>query len=362
MATTTVLIVGAGPVGLVAAIELTRRDIPIRVVDRSEQRTKLSKAVGINSQSLELLEPSGLTERLLASGIRIQRANIWFDGARMLTLDLALARHRFNFILALAQSETERILEEALSERGVTVDRQASLTGFEDHGDRVTAGLRAADGTESEANARRLLGADGSHSRVRQVLDIPFKGARYDETWSLADITLDWPHGYGEINLFLSAGGPMLFTVPIGPDRIRAISQTDDVLGMLPSGTRVETVHWQSTFHVALRQAERYQRGNAYLAGDAAHVHSPAGGRGMNLGIWDACSFAERCAAGTLDGYSAERHPIGARILAITDRMFRIASLPPGPGQLLRNALMRTAARLPVIQRQIAPQLLGIER
>jgi 2-polyprenyl-6-methoxyphenol hydroxylase-like FAD-dependent oxidoreductase len=361
MANSDALIVGAGPVGMVAAIELARRDIPVRIVDQSELRTKLSKAVGINSQSMELLEASGLTERVLAAGIRIQRANIWFDGSQLLSLDLSLVRHRFNFILALAQSETERILEEALIERGVTVERQVTLTEFEDHGDRISARLKAADGKERDVDARRLLGADGSHSLVRKTLHIPFKGARYDETWSLADITLDWPHGYGEINLFLSAAGPMLFTVPIGPERIRAISQTDNALGMLPTGSRVELVHWQSTFHVALRQAETYQHDNAYLAGDAAHVHSPAGGRGMNLGIWDACSFAERCAAGTLEGYSAERHPIGSRILAVTDRMFRIASLTPGLGQVLRNTIMRTVARLPVVQQRIASQLLGIE-
>ncbi|NQW11932.1 MAG: FAD-dependent monooxygenase [Alphaproteobacteria bacterium] len=362
MTSSDVLVAGAGPVGLAAAIELTRRDIPVRIIDQGERRTKLSKAVGVNTQSMELLEASGLTERLLAAGIRIQRANIHFDGKRLLTLELFRAKHRFNFILALAQSETERVLEEALAERGVTVERQTTLTGFEDRGDGITARMTAPAGEERVVDVCTLLGADGPRSTVREALGIPFTGARYDETWSLADVSIDWPYGYGEVNLFLTSAGPMLFTVPIAADRIRAISQTDDVLGMLPQGSRVETVHWQSTFHVALRQAETYQRGNAYLAGDAAHVHSPAGGRGMNLGFWDACSFAERCAAGTLDGYTAERHPIGERILGITDQMFRIARLTPGPAQMVRNFVMRTVARLPVVQSRIAPNLLGIER
>lgn len=362
MTASDVLIVGAGPVGLAAAIELARRGIPVRIVDREERRTKLSKAVGVNTQSMELLEASGLTERLLAAGIRIHSANIHFDGKRLVTLDLSRAKHRFNFILALAQSETERVLEEALAERGVTVERQTTLIGFEDRGEGITARMTAPDGQEHAVDAGTLLGADGSRSTVREALGIPFTGARYDETWSLADVSLDWPYGYGEVNLFLTSAGPLLFTVPIASDRIRAISQTDDVLGMLPAGSQVETVHWESTFHVALRQAETYQRGNAYLAGDAAHVHSPAGGRGMNLGFWDACSFAERHAVGTLDGYTAERHPTGARILGITDRIFRVARLTPGLGQTLRNLLMRTVIRLPMVQSRVVPNLLGIER
>ncbi|MEQ9332380.1 FAD-dependent monooxygenase [Thalassobaculum sp.] len=361
MAGLDVLIAGAGPVGLTAALELVRRGASVRIVDREGSRTKLSKAAGINVQSLELLEPSGATERLLAAGIRIAHANLHFDGAKLVTLDLSQARHRFNFLLALPQSETERVLEEALAERGVAVERETEMTSLLPSADQVTAALKTAAG-DSEVSAGRLLGADGSRSLTRRTLGIPFTGSRYDETWSLADVTLDWDYGYGEVNLFLQRDGSLLFTVPIAPDRIRAISQTGEALALLPPGASVREVHWESTFHVALRQADRYQEGRCFLAGDAAHVHSPAGGRGMNLGIWDACAFAARHQAGTLDGYTAERHPIGARILAITDRMFRIARLKPGIGQAVRNAMLRHVAPYPAIQRRIAPQLLGIER
>lgn len=355
------LIVGAGPVGLAGAIELSRRGVPVRIIDREAQSTKLSKAVGVNVQTLELLEPSGLTERLLAAGIRITKANLHFDGAPLVTLDLSRADHRFNFLLALPQSETEHVMEAALAERGVTVERETEMTGFTAGSDSVAVRLTGPGG-EHEVTAPRVLGADGSRSQIRQGLGIPFIGARYDETWSLADVTLDWPYGYGDVNLFLQRDGALLFTIPIAQDRIRAISQTDRAMALLPEGSKVREVHWESTFHVALRQAERYQEGRCFLAGDAAHVHSPAGGRGMNLGIWDACSFAERCAAGTLDGYSDERHPIGARILAITDRMFRVARLKAGPAQALRNFVLRTIVPMPALQRLAAPQLLGIER
>ncbi|EDP66048.1 putative pentachlorophenol 4-monooxygenase [alpha proteobacterium BAL199] len=361
MTVTDVLIVGAGPVGMAGAIELNRRGASVRIVDREGAHTKLSKAVGINTQTLELLESSGLTERLLAAGIRIARANLHFDGKPLVTLDLSRAEHRFNFILALPQSETEGILESALAERGIVVERETEMIAFSQDADFVTASLRGPGG-EHEAAAGRVLGADGPRSAIRQGLGIPFTGARYDETWSLADVTLDWPYGYGEVNLFLHSNGALLFTVPIAPDRIRAISQTDNALALLPAGSVVRETHWDSTFHVALRQAERYQDGCCFLAGDAAHVHSPAGGRGMNLGIWDACAFAARHAAGTLDGYTAERHRIAARILAITDRMFRVARLKPGIAQSARNLVMRNIVPMPTVQRWIAPQLLGIER
>ncbi len=235
MATLDVLVVGAGPVGLTAAIELARLGATVRIVDREGSRTGLSKAVGVNARSLELLEPSGLSERLLAAGIRISRANLHFDGAKLVTMDLSRVRHRYNFILALPQSETERVLDEALVEPGVAVERETEMIRLAPGMDRVTAFLKDAAG-EREVSAPHLLGADGARSQIRQTLAIPFVGQRYEETWSLADVTLDWDYGYGEINLFMRRDGDLLFTVPIARDRIRAISQTGDALALLPFG------------------------------------------------------------------------------------------------------------------------------
>jgi len=357
-----VLIVGAGPVGLTAAVELVRRGRAVRIVDKAPAPTDLSKAVAVNVQSLELLEPSGLTERLVAAGIHLKQANLSFEGEPLARLDLSATDHRFNFLLALPQNETERVLGERLAELGVTVDRGLTVTGFEETGDGVTARMSREDGGTQEVRSAWLLGCDGARSTVRTTLEIPFVGARYEEEWSLADISVDWPTGFEGIYLGLHRSGEILFTVPIGPGRLRAVSQTPDVLGLLPPEARVTETHWESRFHVALRQAERYQQGRCFLAGDAAHVHSPAGGRGMNLGMWDACSFAARLEAGTLDGYTAERHPIGERILTFTDRLFRVAGLKSRPLQLVRNTLLRNLAPLPAVQRRIAPNLLGIER
>ncbi len=248
-----VLVVGAGPVGLTAAIELLRRDVPVQIIDRSDQRTELSKAVGINVQSLELLEPSGLTERLIASGLQIRKAHIHFDGRPLVTVDLSLADHRYNFLLALAQSETERILETRLNELGATVERQTELVGFEADGPAVASALKRPDGSTETVGVSALLGADGGRSTVRETLGIPFIGARYEEQWSLADVTVDWPYGMESINLFLSGTGELVFTVPIAADRIRAVSQTDRVLELLPSGTTVIQTHWESQIRTALQ-------------------------------------------------------------------------------------------------------------
>jgi 2-polyprenyl-6-methoxyphenol hydroxylase-like FAD-dependent oxidoreductase len=357
-----VLIVGAGPVGLTAAIELLRRDVPVRVIDKSEHRTDLSKAVGINAQTLALLEPSGLTTRLIEAGLKIRQAHLHLDGRPLVSLDLSLVDHPYNFILALPQSETERLLEVRLNDLGGRVERRTELTGFAQEAGRVHGTVRRPEGDEETVDVEALLGADGGRSTVRERLRIPFVGARYEEQWSLADISVDWPYGLDAVNLFLSRAGDLVFTVPIGPDRIRAISQTAHVLELLPSGTTVTEIHWESQFRVALRQAERYQEGACYLAGDAAHVHSPAGGRGMNLGIWDAVAFADQYRAGSLAGYSGERHPIGARILGITDRMFRVTTLKPGWAQFVRNLVLRNVVPLKPVQRLIARNLLGIER
>ena len=357
-----VLVVGAGPVGLVAALELHRLGIPVRIIDKSDGPTPFSKAVGINAQSLELLERSGLTERLLSAGIRIHRANLWFEGKRLVSLDLSLARHRFNFILALAQNETERLLEAALRERGIAVERRHELKALgQDPADGLVTAHIATDDGAAEMQTTFLLGADGARSTEREQLGIAFSGHRYDEHWSLADVTLDWPYGDTDVHLFLNGAGAVLFTVPIAEDRIRAISQTANVLDLLPSESEVTKLHWGSEFYVAIRQAVSYQEGRCFLAGDAAHIHSPAGGRGMNLGIWDACSFAERVRSATLDGYTRERHPLGRRILAFTDRLFRVAGLKGTAAQTIRNFMLRNVASSPSVQRRLAMRLIGAE-
>ncbi|MEX2628824.1 MAG: FAD-dependent monooxygenase [Tistlia sp.] len=354
-----VLVVGAGPAGLAAALELNRLGRSVRIVDRNAGRTDLSKALAVNAKTLELLEPSGLAGRMVAAGIEIHGAALFFEGEKLVTMRFQGRDLPRDYLLGLPQDETERLFEETLAERGVSVERATELVSFEDDGAGVTARLKTPSG-EAEVRAAWLLGADGARSTVREALGLDFAGKRYEEHWSLADVTLDWPTAAENINLYMHRDGHADFFARIKGDRWRLVSTAPGVVGRLPAGARLIAEHWQSDFQVALRQVESYRKGRCCLAGDAAHVHSPAGGRGMNLGIWDSVSFARRLAAGTLDGYDAERRPIGRKVLDFTDRLFGMTRLKSPLAQAMRNFVLRHLAPLPAAQRRFSRNLLGL--
>jgi len=355
-----ILVVGAGPTGLTAAVELARRGYRPRIVDRNEGPTPLSKAVGIAPHSLELLEPSGVTERLLARAIRIPHGRLHFGGRSLGAVRFSRLRHRFNFLLALPQSETESILAAALAGLGVTVERRTALTALKTAGDSVEAVLEGPDGRE-EAHYRTVYGADGVHSRVRDDLGIAFAGYTHERVWSIADAELaDWPYEEGVAHLFLRDDGDVGFIIPIGPGRFRAISNTADALGRVPGGYRVARLLRSDTFHIPVKQAATYQQGPVFLGGDAAHVHSPVGGRGMNLGIEDACAFARRLAEGRLDGYTAERHPVGERWIAASERVLRAVQATHPAAVALRNLALRAVGNLAALQRPLLRRAAGL--
>lgn len=355
-----VLVVGAGPTGLTAAVELARRGIRPRVIDRNDGPTPLSKAVGISAHSLELLEPAGVTERLLAAGLRIPRGHIYFADRQLGTIRFAALRHRFNFLLALPQSETETILAEVLAGSGVTVERRTSLAGLTQDGDGVSVVLEGPTGRET-VHFDCVYGADGVHSKTREGAGIAFEGYSHRRTWSIADAELgSWPHEPGAARLFLRDDGDVGFIIPIGPGRFRAISNTPDALARIPGTYRVARLLRSDTFHIPVKQAPSYQQSRVFLGGDAAHVHSPVGGRGMNLGIEDACAFARRFAESTLDGYTAERHPVGHRWIAASERTLAAVQATSGAAVFARNLAIRLVGKLPALQRRVVRRAAGL--
>jgi len=354
-----VLVVGAGPTGLAAALELARRGRPVRIVDRSAGRSRHSKALGVNARTLELLEPSGVTERLLATGLRIRRLHFRRDARLPATIELSRVGHRYDFMLALLQAETERILEEALAEHGVQVEWSTTFLGLEADAERIRAQFAAA-GTEQSVEADHLLGADGAHSAVRDALGLPFDGTTDPLEWWLVDVRMEWPFAPAEMSLFARPAA-VLAVIPIAPGLFRLVSNGPEPRDLLPAGANVQEEVWRSAFRISYRQVRSYQQGRVFLAGDAAHVHSPVGARGMNLGIEDGTIFAAKLAEGALASYSAERRPVGARVIRETRALTRLVTARSLWAGWLRDQLFsQVIARSALVQRALARRVLGI--
>lgn len=354
-----VLVIGAGPTGLATALELARLGRAVRIVDQSARRSQHSKAIGVNARTLELLEPSGVSERLLAAGLRIRRLNLRSADRRLATIELARVGHRYDFMLALLQAETERILEQRLAELGTVVEWSTALVGLETAADRVLARL-VGDRQERTVEADLLVGADGAHSAVRDALALPFHGTTDRAEWWLVDVRMDWPLPAAEVQLFARPAA-VLGVIPIEPGLFRLVSNGPDPLDLLPPGSQVREEVWRSSFRISYRQVPRYGAGRVFLAGDAAHVHSPVGARGMNLGIEDGTILARKIAHGDVESYSAERHPVGARVIRQTRALTRLVTVRHPLGRWLRDQLFaQVIGRSPRLQRALARRIMGL--
>lgn len=358
-----ILIVGAGPTGLTCAIELARRGIAARLVDRKHAMSTRSRAVGINRRSLLLLEESGVTEKLIAAGIKVPQADI-HDGAGKLlgSLRVDLQPTPYNYMLALPQDETERIMHERLQSLGGSVEYDTSVTEItlkDNNGALVTL---EKNGQSQREDFDLIIAADGAHSRVREGAGIAFPGYDYDNHWSIADFeSRDMPYPHHHAHLFLHDDGRIAVLIAIGTNRYRAVSDTEDALKVIPGAFTVDRLIVANSFVISVRQAVTYQKGCLYLAGDAAHVHSPAGGRGMNLGIEDACDLARRIAEGGLEGYTAARHPVGEKALGLSEMLVRNATRHSPLAVAIRRSVLRVMTAFPLLQKPLASRIGGTD-
>jgi 2-polyprenyl-6-methoxyphenol hydroxylase-like FAD-dependent oxidoreductase len=372
---TDVLVVGAGPTGLALAASLVARGIATTVVDRAPEGANTSRAAVVNARTLEVLEHLDVARRLVKEGVQAPLFTIRDRGRTLIPIDFSDLETEYPYSLMVPQSTTERLLLERLVELGGAVLRPKTVTAIAQDADGVTATLD--DG--GVIRARYAVGADGIHSIVRERAGIGFEGGVYEDSFVLADVRLagDVPHD--EVVLFwASAGLTVVAPLPDGVYRIVAPvteapeepsrSFVQEILDTrVGSGRFVVTdVIWGSRFRIHHRVADTYRAGRLLLAGDAAHVHSPAGGQGMNLGIQDAVALAEALAAvlsgepdNVLDDYSAARRPIAKSVVKMTDRLTRLATMPRA-ARPIRNTAISIVGRLPAVRRALARQLSGL--
>ncbi|WAP68142.1 FAD-dependent oxidoreductase [Jiella pelagia] len=354
-----VFIAGAGPVGLAAAVELTRRGVPVRIVDAGSGPTSAeqSRALGVLPTTLRIFEASGLTQELLAAGTTIAGADIAIGGKPALSLGFAKARTPYPFILSLPQGKTERLMIAWLEARAIAVEWNVVVTGV---GDTRRPTVRLSTG--EDVAARAVLGCDGSHSAVREELGVPWVGESYPGVFALADVTFSEPIDPHRAKISLGADTQRSHALlPMSDRSARLIGFHDAPETLLEAVAGIERVTWQSTFHVAFRRAERMSRGWVFLAGDAAHVHSPVGGRGMNLGIWDVATFAQLFAEGRETEYESQRLPVVKAVLDQTLEGTTTLGAPPAYAKLALRYLMPTATLLPPVSRRIAERVLALD-
>jgi 2-polyprenyl-6-methoxyphenol hydroxylase-like FAD-dependent oxidoreductase len=378
----TALVVGAGPVGLTMAAHLHHHGVACRIIDRSPAPSETSKALVLWGRSLEMFDDLGVAEDFLRAGVFLNAASL-HGGARLLArIAFAAAGTEYPRPLMLAQSETERLLAEHLHRVGIPIERSVELTEFTEHGDHVLAVLRRADGREESVRCDWLLGCDGAHSTVRKKLGVNFSGEPEPNDWILADCRVDGPIPHDELSLFWHAKGVLAF-FPFAADRCRIIADMGmahtnghppdpslaDVQAIVnergPTGVSLSHPHWLSGFRIHERKAAEYRRGRAFLAGDAAHIHSPAGGQGMNTGMQDAWNLAWKLALvqtgrarpSLLDSYSSERGEVGEMVLRNATRLTRFATLRNPVGQFLRNRVAQILGHLPPFRRSFVRDL-----
>ncbi|MFI6997375.1 FAD-dependent monooxygenase [Nocardia sp. NPDC050175] len=379
--TTSVAIVGAGPAGLTAAITLADAGVDFVLLDRLAEGANTSRAAVVHARTLEVLHELGIAEELIAKGLVVPRFTV-HDGPRTLaTIRFDNLPTQYPFTLMAPQDTTEAVLLARLRKAGGDVHRPYQVTRVADENNGVTVEYTDEAGTTGTLRADYVVGADGMHSVVRDQAGIAFTGDTYAASFVLADVRMDWPVARDEVALHLSPED-VTVVAPLpddaDPTRYRVVATVDeapehptrdDIQTILdtrgPGGDiKVREVLWSSRFRVHHRVADHYRAGRIFLAGDAAHVHSPAGGQGMNTGIQDAATLGPLLARALngesstlLDTYETTRRPIALDVVSFTDRMTRIGTLRSPSARAVRNLAMSTLTHIPAVRSGLAYRL-----
>ena len=343
-----VLIIGAGPTGLVLALWLTKLGVKVRIVDKTAEPGTTSRALAVQARSLELYRQLDLADAVVARGHKVPAVNLWVKGesaARLSFESIGSGLTPYAFLQIFPQDQHERLLVERLEALDVTVERRTELISFAQEETRVMARLRGPDGHEVDCEANYIAGCDGARSIVRETIGTGFPGGTYRQIFYVADVEAAGPALNGELHADLDEADFLAVFPLAGQGRARLIGTvrderadradtltfedvSDRAINHLKVG--IKKVNWFSTYYVHHRVTQHFRKGRAFLLGDAAHIHSPAGGQGMNTGIGDAINLAWKLAAvlagragdNLLDSYEAERIGFARRLVATTDRAF----------------------------------------
>ncbi|WEF35461.1 FAD-dependent monooxygenase [Pseudoduganella chitinolytica] len=381
---TDVLIVGAGPAGMALRLALQRLGIAALQVDKHAAGLNTSRAAVIHARTLEVLEPLGVVPALLAHGLKVQDFRIRQDSDVLLHIGFAAIPSTYPFALLCPQNRTEAILQAQLDAAGLAVTRPARLAFAAQGVDGITATLALPDGGSQSVQARWVVGCDGARSAVRDLAGIAFEGGDYSETFVLADVRMDGP-SRDEVSLYFSVHGLMV-VAPLpeddggSTDRYRVVAtvaaaaelpvlaEVQALVDERSPGARVRELLWSSSFHLQHRIAAEVHRGRYLLCGDAAHVHSPAGGQGMNIGIQDAVELAAPLALALREGdlagivaWARHRHEVAREVVRMTDGLTRMATVSSGVGRAVRDAVLGVVGHSEFLRQKVAVRLAELE-
>lgn len=380
---TKIVIVGAGPAGLALAICLAEHGVDFVLVDKLAAPQATSRAAAVHARTLEVLEPLGVTNALVNAGRQISAIVMQDRDKTLMRVGFEEIQSRYRYILALPQNETEAILTDRLTSIGGKIERGHEAVGLVQDRTGATVTVQDPDGMSTPVRARYVVGADGYRSVVRHASGIGFSPGTYAETFILADVHMDWPLPADEMRLFLAQDG-LALVVPFSANRFRIVATVSDAppqpsladvqtildgRGPRSSPAKLRNIIWSSRFRIHHGVAQHYRADRVFLAGDAAHVHSPAGGQGMNIGIQDAVALGNRLAPvingeqpdAHLDGYETERRPVAKKVVAMTDQMTRMGTLTGPVGRGFRNLALRAADHLPAVRRMIAARMAELD-
>jgi 2-polyprenyl-6-methoxyphenol hydroxylase-like FAD-dependent oxidoreductase len=370
MAESSPLIVGAGPVGLAAALFLARQGLSPRIIDAAGRPEIHSRALAVNPRTLEILEPAGITAEMLEIGKPIHGVRFWSGSEKVGELTFESLNHPYRFMLALSQEVTVRLLEKHLNEHGIQVERNVALVHCRNGSKGVEAGLLLADEVQQRVECPWLLAADGAHSAARRSLGIEFQGSAFERKWWLVDVALETSLADDFAHVIFQEGGGFLFLIRVvhepekksaGDPVWRVMGDFPDLLARLDGGHATAAPIWSSSFQISHRIGEQLQQGQIYFAGDSAHVHSPIGARGMNLGIEDALVFSSLLKSGELSRYGDLRRRIDRRVVRRIEMLSRLARGESATARVLRSKALPLLMSAEVTRKRLIAMVTGLD-